>query len=268
MKPLIGGTRGAHLLLGVLGFMIGPLSGADVPGENHSIALHHPGRAWLQPYDPTLLTRRLLTEFDHEERENGHSNEKWLWNARGAIQVTESIAFGAQLEVPWRWVDTPEGEDAGWGDLEARLGFASHLTPTARWGLGLNAKFPTGSELLGDGVFELRPIAAVRWSLTHLIQMGASFEYSFTPRDEGTADVSALEIKLPITVKLGEMYSAFTSYKPRWNFANDTDRHRLEFGLTRLLGAHKEYAVSLGAEVPLTDETLDWKGNLGFSWFF
>ena len=42
----------------------------------------------------------------------------------------------------------------------------------------------------------------------------------------------------------------------------------MEFGLTRLLGPRNEYALSLGAEIPLTDETFGWKGSLGFTWFF
>lgn len=252
----------------MLGFMLIPLSRADTPREDAHISLRYPGRAWLQPYDPTLLSRRILTEYEYEEKADGDSSEKWLWNVRGALRVSEDIAFGAQLEVPWRWVDTNADDDAGWGDLETRLGFAGHLTDSTRWGLGMNLKFPTASELLGDGVFELRPLASMRWCLTDRIQIGTSFEYSFTPRDEGTQDVSSLEIRLPLTLKLAEKLSAFTSYKPRWNFAHDTDRHRLEFGLTRLLGAHKEYALSLGAEIPLTDESLAWKGNLGFSWFF
>jgi hypothetical protein len=252
----------------MLGFMLIPLSRADTPREDAHISLRHPGRAWLQPYDPTLLSRRILTEYEHEEKADGDSSEKWLWNVRGASRVSEDIAFGAQLEVPWRWVNTNAGDDAGWGDLETRLGFAGHLTDSTRWGLGMNLKFPTASELLGDGVFELRPMAAMRWSLTDRIQIGTSFEFSFTPRDEGTQDVSSLEIRLPLTLKLGEKLSAFTSYKPRWNFAHNTDRHRVEFGLTRLLGPRKEYALSLGAEIPLTDEALAWKGNLGLSWFF
>lgn len=230
---------------------------------------HEPGRAWVETYDPTLLSRRLLTQFELEDYDGGDVSAKWLWNLRWAVQIEKDLALGIQLETPLRWADVSGEEETGFGDLEARIGMVRRLHPAFRLGVSVNAKFPTASdELLGDGLIELRPIIGVRWDAIDWLQLGANLEYSFTPRDEGDDDVSATELKFPAVVKLADKLSLFTSYNPRWNHAKATDRHRLELGLTRLFGSRNDYALSVGGEVPLTSETFDWKGSLGFTWFF
>jgi hypothetical protein len=45
-------------------------------------------------------------------------------------------------------------------------------------------------------------------------------------------------------------------------------RHRLELGVTRVFGPRKEYAFSMGAEIPLKDEAFDWKGVIGLVCYF
>lgn len=237
--------------------------------DTGALHVHQSARSWIEPYDPTLLSRRLLTQFEYEDREAGDANLKWLWNLRWAVPLTDDLALGLQLEAPLRWVDESGEEDIGFGDLETRAGLAGRFTDRTRWGLVMNAKFPTASsDALGDGLIELRPIAALRWEATPWVELGANVEYNFTPRDEGVDRVSALEMKAPVVVKLAERLSAFTSYNPRWNDVTASWRHRLELGLTRVFGPQNEYALSIGAEVPLSDETFEWKANVGLSCYF
>ena len=101
--------------------------------------------------------------------------------------------------------------------------------------------------------------------------LGWNAEYNYTPHDVDGADVSALELKLPLTFEFSKMWSVFTSYNPRWNFANqDTLRQRLELGLTRVLGSHDQFALSVGVELPLAraKDSISWKTTLGVTWLF
>lgn len=245
-----------------------PSARGDEVGTTAALHIHQTESAWLEPYDPTLLSRRLLTEFEYEDHEDGKANAKWKWSLRWAVPLAKHLAFGLQMEAPLRWAEEAGEDDAGFGDLETRAGLIGQWTEKSRWALGMNAKFPTASsDILGDGLIELRPIAAVRWEATDRLELGANAEYNFTPRDEGDDRVSALELKVPVVIKLAEKLSGFASYNPRWNDVQSSWRHRLELGLTRLFGSHNDYALSIGAEVPLTDEVFQWKGNLGFTWY-
>jgi hypothetical protein len=229
---------------------------------------HQPDRAWLEAYDPTLISRRLLTQFEFEDRLGGNSTAKWFWNARGAVPLTTELALGLQLELPMRWAENVGDPQFGLGDIEARLGIVQRLAPEWRWAVAMNAKFPTASSgSLGSGVFELRPILAMRWEASKRVELGINAEYTFTPRDEGTAWESELELKFPVTVELTPGLSAFLSYNQKWLYESDSVHRRLELSLTRFFGARKEHALSIGAEIPMTQENLNWKAALGYTWF-
>ncbi len=52
------------------------------------------------------------------------------------------------------------------------------------------------------------------------------------------------------------------------NFLNESDRHRLELGATRLWGPENQFAFSFSLEVPLVSESLDYKLVSGLAWHF
>lgn len=226
-------------------------------------------RAWLHAYDPTLLNRRLLTQFEYEDHDDDYTSLKWATNLRWAFSLDNDDALGVQLEAPMRWVDQGSTDDSGFGDLEARIGIVRRASDHMRWGLAVNSVFPTAEgDLLGDGAWVLRPILAFRYELRRHIELGGNFEYNFTPRDEGDDRVSNCEMKFPITVKLADRLSGFTSYNPRWNDVTHSWRHRLEIGAACHLGHRKQYTLNLGVEIPLKDEAFQAKGTLGLSWAF
>jgi len=234
-----------------------------------AISEHPANSAWLEPYDSTLLSRRLLTQFEFEDYEAGNEKSKLLWKLRWAFPLARDLALGLQMEAPFTWVDTLGEHEMGWGDMEARVGVIIRGYEGFRAAIALNGKFPSASSsLLGDDRLELRPLVALRWDVTTRLDFGANLEYNFTPRDEGDDRVSATELKVPIALQLSDVCSCFTSYKPQWNDVNGTWRHRLESGVTWLFGPDKEYALTIGGELPLTQETFGWKGFIGVSCYF
>ena len=264
-------SRHHRILTGLLGAVCANVASVDARGQGVVAALdeYRSKLAWLEPYDSMLLSRRLTTQWEYEDREEGSANAKWLWNLRWAFLMGKNFAVGMQIEAPLRWLNEAGTESIGFGNIETRVGFVSRLSDTSRWGLSLNAKFPmTSSEVAGEDLFELRPIFGVRWDAMDWLELGLGLEYTFTPHDEGAEEVAAIDLKVPVVVKLADKLTGLISYNPRRNFANNSSRHRLELGVTRFFGIKNEYAVSIGGEIPLTDEALDWKGSIGFTWYF
>jgi hypothetical protein len=242
-------------------------------GTTHAAApdgrLFEPSLAWLERYDPTLISSRFSTEFVYESYDDDSDLYKIENTLRWGIPLKDDHAFGMQAMLPVKWRDTDTGDASGLGDLELRAGFVGRLAPTLRYGLGVNSVLETASDsLLSDNAFILRPIAALRWDFNAITTLGINVEYNFTPLDEKANDVSALELKFPVAFKINEDWSSYLSYNPRWNLLDESDRHRMELGATRIWGTHNQYAWSLGGEIPLSSENFEFKLATGFAWYF
>jgi len=235
-----------------------------------SAVAHQPERAWLEIHDPTLIARRLLLKMEYEDQAADALQAKWLANLRWSVALGQDLALGLQLETPFVWRDHGDGtEDFGFGDLEARAGIVGRIAKGTRWGLGMNGKFPTAADGVGDEVVELKPLLVISHDLADWLNLGCNVEYAFTLPGEDDGWVQALEVKFPVAVRLGGGFSAFASYNPRRDGAANSMRHRLELALTRTFGAEDQFALTAGAELPLAGEDgLDWKGGLGFIWTF
>jgi hypothetical protein len=230
---------------------------------------HSPRRAWLENYDPTLVSSRFVSEFSFESHDNDADYWKIENTLRWGIPLRDGLALGMQMVLPVKWTETATDDAFGLGDLELRTGLVGRISPTLRYGLGLNAVIDSATDaLLSDNAFILRPIAAIRWDASDRLTLGCNVEYNVTPLDEGANDVSALELKFPLALKITEEWSAYLSYNPRWDLLAESDRQRLELGGTRIWGADNQYALSFGTEVPLDSESFEYKVLAGFHWYF
>jgi hypothetical protein len=231
--------------------------------------LFEPGSAWLERYDPTLISSRYFGEFIYESYDDDSDLFKLENTMRWGIPLRDGHALGFQFMLPLKWRDTATDEASGLGDLELRSGVVGRLSPALRYGLAVNAVLETATDsLLSDNAFILRPIAALRWDYNAAVTLGINVEYNVTPLDEDANDVSALELKFPVAFRINDDWSAFLSYNPRWDLLAESDRHRLELGTTRVWGPDNQYAWSVGTEVPLASESFEFKIATGFSWYF
>lgn len=226
-------------------------------------------RAWLENYDPTLFSRRVFSEFTYENQDDDKDFYKVETSLRWDIPVREDLALGMQVTVPVKWNETATSSDSGIGDIEFRTGFIGRFSPTLRYGIGVNGVIESASdEALSSHAFILRPILALRWDASDRLNLGTNVEYNVTPLDEGAYDVSALELKFPVALKISDAWSSALTYKPRWNFVSEDDRNRLELVATYQWGSRRQYAVSFGGECPLTSESLDYKLLTSLAWYF
>lgn len=256
--------------LSLLGLGLSPVLADGPLAPEANWTLHQPGISWLQANDPTLLSPRLQTQWEHEDRSGGDSTGKVFVNLREAVLLNPNLAFGIQAEIPLQWASEGGEDFSGLGDAEFRFGFVSRLSSKWRLGLGLNGRFDTASEAaLGDGLFELRPIAALRWDASKQLNLGINVERTFTPSPKDQRTVETLQIKLPIVVKLNHSWSGSVSYQPKWNLAKgDSRSDRLDLSATVVLGKSKHVALTFGVEIPLSADTLDAKSFVGLQWFY
>ncbi len=253
-----------HAACALLGAASGLASAAAPDGR-----LFEPDRAWLERYDPTLISSRYFGEFIYERYDADSELFKIENTTRWGIPLRGGHALGFQFMLPLKWRETATDDTFGLGDLELRSGVVGRLSPTLRYGLAVNAVLETATDsLLSDNAFILRPIAAIRWDYNAAITLGINVEYNVTPLDEGDRDVSALELKFPVAFKINEAWSGFVSYNPRWDLLAESDRHRLELGATYVWGPENQYAWSLGTEVPLSSESFEFKLATGLAWYF
>ena len=56
--------------------------------------------AWLHAYDPTLISRRLVTELSYQDLDSSQSLLKLETTLRWGWAVREDLAFGVQMMVP------------------------------------------------------------------------------------------------------------------------------------------------------------------------
>ncbi len=248
---------------------VAPEHAAQPQDATPGLAERDPERAWSQDYDPTLVSRRFLSELSYECDDSDRDYWKIENSLRWGIPLGEGLALGLQALIPVKWNETATSDTSGLGDLELRTGVVGRISATQRYGIGLNTEFDTASDsTLGANALILRPIVAFRWDAASHINLGVNFEYSFTPLEEEGDDVSAFELKFPLVVKLTDNWSAAAIYKPRRNFLTDDNRQRLELGATRLFGSDRQYAMSFLLEFPLSNDNLDHKLTSGLAWHF
>jgi hypothetical protein len=237
--------------------------------ENHGENWFHAvgRRDWLANYDPTLIGRRVTSEFSFEDDRGGQSTTKLDLTVRDSWSVTDGLAFGLQVELPIKWVDTGADTAGGLGNFETRAGVVGRITKHLRWGTALNLSFPTASNpALDTNILEIRPIAALSWDAASWLNFGVNAAYSITPADTDT--VNKLELKFPVAVEISPDWSAAVTYKPTISISGDAVEHALEMDITRLLGDKRQFAITPGMEVPLSKQSLEWKVILGAAWYF
>lgn len=261
---IITRTRACGLLLA-----LATTSAARTAAPDGQLFDHLPQRAWLEKYDPTLVASRVTSELSYESYDNDADYWKIENTLRWGIPLQDGLALGVQAVLPVKGTETPTGDAFGLGDLELRAGIVGNISPTLRYGLGLNMVIDTATDpLLSDNAFILRPIAAIRWDACDRCTLGMNIEYNVTPWNENSHDVSAIELKFPVVFKVTDHWSAYFSYNPRWDLLAETDRNRLELGASHTWGADNQFAFSYGTEVPLSSESFEFKLASGFSWFF
>ncbi len=225
-------------------------------------------RAWLRNYDPTLIGRRVVSEFSFEDDRGGVTITKLTSTVRGSTLVIPGLAVGAQVELPVEWRAADGGIVSGLADFETRAGMVGRISKTLRWGTALNLKLPTATDPALADPFTMKPMLAVSWDATPALNVGLTTSYEFTPGAPESDQLQTLHLDVPVAVNLGGQWSAAATYKPEWDLDTLQFTHKLETGVTVLFGANRQFAFSPGVEIPLSRQTMEWKAIASLAWYF
>lgn len=225
-------------------------------------------RLWLRTYDPTLIGRRVVSEFSFEDDRGGVGIAKLSTTVRDSVLVAPGLAAGAQIELPVEWHSADGDVVSGLADFETRAGMVGRISKSLRWGTALNLKFPTGTAPVLTDPFTMKPLLALSWDATVFLNLGLTTSYEFTPGTSGTGQVSELHLDMPVAVNLSDRWSAAATYKPEWDFLTGQFIHKLETGFSVLLGAKRQFALSPALELPLSRQTMEWKAIVSMAWYF
>jgi len=225
-------------------------------------------RAWLRSYDPTLIGRRVVSEFSFEDDRGGVTITKLSTTVRGSTLIGPGLAVGAQVELPVEWQSTNGDIVSGLADFETRAGVVGRISKTLRWGTALNLKFPTATAPVLSDPFTMKPLLAISWDVTNSLNLGLTPSYEFTPGAPSSDQVNTLHFDVPVAVKLGGPWSAAVTYKPEWDLDTRQFTHKLETGVTLLFGPASQFAFSPAVEIPLSRQTMEWKAIASLAWYF
>ena len=89
--------------------------------------LFEPDRAWLERYDPTLISSRYFGEFIYESYDDDSDLYKIENTLRWGMPLQADHAFGIQAMLPLKWQETATDDEFGLGDLELRTGIVGRL---------------------------------------------------------------------------------------------------------------------------------------------
>ena len=265
------------LVFAILGIAAPPTIAATVQTSRPLAELitHNPDNAWLAAYDPTLISNRFFNELSYTQSDGDKTKWRMETSVRGAVLLHENLAMGIQLMIPTEYLrsfDSTTGvidSDFGLGDIEFKTGLMGRLAPNLRWAAGFNAKFDTASsDTLGSDAIELRPIAAISWSVMEHLNIGITADYRSTPFYDDGGYEEGLELKFPVGIKLSSCLSMATTFKAYFDYANSNERYNLGIGFNYAWGTRKQYALALGTELPLSDQSQQWKTSAAFAWYY
>lgn len=75
--------------------------------------LFQPERAWLERYDTTLLSSRLLSEFSWESYDDDSDILVISQSLRWGVPLNDDITLGFQAVVPFQWTHTTTDDAEG-----------------------------------------------------------------------------------------------------------------------------------------------------------
>lgn len=191
--------------------------------------------------DPTILKRRIWSDTEWNKYKDGSHDIEETLGVLWAWRVSDSQEWAVRLKVPFKFHiagDADEDSDKqGLGDIKLATGTAFRLSESWRTAVGVEMRFPSASDDLGDNVWRLQLFGAVAWDVTRQLTLSPSFEYNKSVAEEhSAAPRHFLEMYFPATYVLPRNWSVTARYEAKVDFENDNHwTHSAKFVITKLL---------------------------------
>jgi hypothetical protein len=223
--------------------------------------------------NPTILRRRVWWENEYSNLHRSAWQHKLTLGGVYAFSPSPDYEWGARLELPLVYANggrVPGADnEAGLGDIEVAFGAAWRLGPNFRAACGLETKFNTATpDALGDGTTQLKPFLAYSWDAARWLTLAPNFVYNDSVAAQpGAADVSNLELNVPLIFLLPHRSSVTLEYKGKVDFEQDSEYfNTLKIGTGKVLTEWTQMYASV--EVPLEATSANFRVTVGMNFFF
>jgi hypothetical protein len=115
-----------------------------------------------------------------------------------------------------------DSSNSGLGDIKLGTGTGFHLSDSWRTVIGVEMRFPSGTNNLGSEDWRLQLLGAVAWDVTRTLTLSPSFEYNKSVDEKnGAAPQRYLEMYFPATFVLPNLWAVTAQYETKVDFEND-----------------------------------------------
>jgi hypothetical protein len=191
--------------------------------------------------DPTILIRRIWSDTEWDKYKDGSHDIEETLGVLWAWRVSNSQEWGLRLKVPFEFHiagdAAGDSDKQGLGDVKLATGTAFRLSESWRTAVGIEMRFPSATDDLGDNVWQLQLFGAVAWDVTRRLTLSPSFEYNKSVAEEHSiAPQHFLELYFPATYVLPRNWSVTARYGAKVDFESDNHwTHSAKFVITKVL---------------------------------
>lgn len=175
--------------------------------------------------DPTILKRRTWSDTEWNKYKDGSHDIEETLGALWAWRVSGSQEWAVRLKVPFRshiaGDAVGDSDKQGLGDIKLATATAFRLSEAWRSAVGVEMRFPSATDDLGNDVWRLQLIGAAAWDVARRLTLVPSFEYNKSVAEErAAAPQHFLEMYFPATFMLPRNWSVTARYETKVDFEN------------------------------------------------
>lgn len=191
--------------------------------------------------DPTILKRRIWSDTEWNKYKGGSHDIEETLGVLWAWRVSDNQEWAVRLKVPFKFHiagDAEEDSDKqGLGDIKLATGTAFRLGESLRTAVGVEMRFPSATDDLGNNVWRLQLIGAVAWDVARQLTLSPFFEYNKSVAEaHSAAPQHFLEMYFPATYVLPRKWSVTARYEAKVDFENHNQwTNSAKFVITKLL---------------------------------
>jgi hypothetical protein len=191
----------------------------------------------------------------------------WAW------RVSDRQDWAVRLKVPFEFHvagdAVGDSDRQGLGDIKLATGTAFRLGESWRTAIGVEMRFPSATEGLGNKAWQAQLSAAGAWDVTRWLTLSPSLEYNKSVAEkQGAAPQHFLEMFFPATFVLPRNWSVTAQYEAKVDFESDSHwTHSGKFVIGKLL-ERLPLGFSLSIKKPFDGGDKDFQINFVATYFF
>jgi len=191
--------------------------------------------------DPTILARRIWFDTEWNKYKGGRNDIEETLGVLWAWRVSDSQEWAVRFKVPFKFHfagdAAGDSNEQGLGDIKLGTGTAFRLSESWRTAAGVEMRFPSASDDLGDNVWRLQLFGAVAWDVTRWLTLSPSFEYNKSVAEvNNAAPKHFLEMFFPATYLLPRHWAVTARYEAKVDFENGNSwTHSAKFIISKQL---------------------------------